>query len=267
MTTCNLGRMATSNLLHAQLYEEMIRRIRTGAWQQGDKVPSERSLIAEFGTSRGPVRQALAALRAEGMISGGRGAPPRVQRTAPVQSFDTFMSFTEWARDLGYVPGQHVIEASRRPATERIAAELGVPSDAPIVEIIRVRSLDGKPAMLERSLYPYEIGRRLLSADLDGGSIYQALAAAGIVPVRARHVIDAIAAHPLEVEQLGVRPGGPLLRVRRLATNEYGTVIETADDRYLPNMANFAVENSAEHRIPLTRQAASAAESLFDAPD
>ncbi len=251
--------MTTSAPLHVQLYEEMIRRIRTGAWQQGDKVPSEKSLIAEFGTSRGPVRQALAALRAEGMIVGGRGTPPRVQRTAPVQSFDTFMSFTEWARDLGYVPGQRVIEASRRPATERIATELRIAPDAPIVEIIRVRSLDGKPAMLERSLYPYEIGRHLLSADLDGGSIYQALAAAGVVPVRARHVIDAIAAHPLEVEQLGVAPGCPLLRVRRVATNEFGAIIETADDRYLPSMTNFAVENSAEHRIPLTRQAVTAA--------
>jgi GntR family transcriptional regulator len=118
--------------------------------------------------------------------------------------------------------------------------------------------------MLERSLFPYEIGRHLISADLDHGSIYQTLCAAGVVPVRARHVIDAIAAHPLEVEQLHVSPGAPLLRVRRLAYDEFGTVIETADDRYLPAMATFVVENSAEHRTPLTRQAGSTGVDLFE---
>lgn len=256
--------MNENSPLHAQLYEEMVQRIRTGVWQPGDRVPSEKSLVAEFGTSRGPVRQALAALRSEGMIIGGRGAPPRVQRTAPAQSFDTFMSFTEWARDLGMEPGQRVIEASRRPATEEIARELQIAPDTAVVEIIRLRLLDDKPAMLERSLFPYEIGRHLITADLDNGSIYQTLCQSGVVPVRARHVIDAIAAHPLEVEQMHIAPGSPLLRVRRLAYNEAGTVIESADDRYLPSMATFVVENSAEHRIPLTRQAANATADLFE---
>lgn len=250
--------------LHAQLYAEMARRIRTGVWQPGERVPSEKSLVAEFGTSRGPVRQALAALRAEGMIIGRRGAPPRVQRTAPTQSFDTFMSFTEWARELGLTPGQRVIEASRRPATEQIARELQVDADTPVIEIIRLRLLDEKPAMLERSLFPFEVGRHLLTADLDHGSIYQALCAAGVVPVRARHMIDAVGAHPLEVEQLRVRAGSPLLRVRRLAYDGLGSVIETADDRYLPTMATFVVENTADHRSPFTRQAGGVNVDLFE---
>lgn len=251
--------MTLHSPLHAQLYEEMLRRIRSGEWCAGEKVPSEKSLIAEFGTSRGPVRQALATLRAEGMIVGGRGAPPRVHRTAPHQSFDTFMSFTEWARELGMTPGQKVIERVKLPATEEIARELQIAPDDPIVEIIRVRLLGDKPAMLERSLFPYEVGRHLLRVDLDNGSIYQTLARAEVVPVRAKHIIDAIPAHPLEAEQLHVDQGAPLLRVRRIAYGSTGAVIETADDRYLPAMTSFVVENSADHRMPLARQAVGAA--------
>lgn len=247
--------MTTPFTLHAQLYDEMLRRIRTGEWSAGEKVPSEKSLIAEFGTSRGPVRQALAALRAEGMIVGGRGAPPRVHRTAPHQSFDTFMSFTEWARELGLQPGQRVLERVKLPATEEQARELRIAPDDPVVEVIRLRLLANKPAMLERSLFPLAVGKFLLGADLDGGSIYQTLARAGVVPVRAKHVIDAIPAHPLEAEQLHVEQGAPLLRVRRLSYNSTGAVIETADDRYLPAMTSFVIENSAEHRTPLSRQA------------
>ncbi|MBP1326110.1 GntR family transcriptional regulator [Leucobacter exalbidus] len=241
--------------LHSQLYEEMLLRIRTGAWPAGEKVPSERSLIAEFGTSRGPVRQALATLRAEGMIVGGRGAPPRVHRSAPHQSFDTFMSFTEWARGLGLVPGQRVIERVRRPATEEMARELQIAPDAPVVEIIRLRLLGDKPAMLERSLFPFEVGKHLLQSPLECGSIYQTLARVGVVPVRAKHVIDAIPAHPLEAEQLHINQGTPLLRVRRLTYGASQSIIETTDDRYLPEMTSFVVENNTDQRMPLARHA------------
>ncbi|MBC9953692.1 GntR family transcriptional regulator [Leucobacter sp. cx-42] len=248
--------MTDRSPLHAQLYDEMARRIRTGLWQPGDRVPSEKALVAEFGTSRGPVRQALAALRSEGMIIGRRGAPPRVQRTAPTQSFDTFLSFTEWARELGLTPGQQVVTQEPRPAPDEIARELQIEPGDTIVEIIRVRLLNGRPAMLERSIYPYEIGQSLLTADLNAGSIYQHLLRMGVVPIRARHTIDAIAAPPLECEQLSIGPGSPLLRVRRIAYDSTGRIIETADDRYLPAMATFVIENSAEHRTAFTRQSA-----------
>lgn len=252
--------------LHSQLYDTMLHRIRSGVWPAGEKVPSEKSLIAEFGVSRGPVRQALAALRAEGIISGGRGTPPRVQRSAPSQSFATFISFTEWAHSLGLVPGQRVIEASRRAASEQIAGELRIEPLAPVVEIIRVRLLSGRATMLERSTFPYHIGRVLLTEDLESGSVSQALARRGVTAARARHVIDAVSAPPLEVETLGVSPGGPLLRVRRLSYDERGDVIESADDRYLPEMANFIIENVATGRAPRSRGTPDTAENILRAP-
>lgn len=256
--------MSRPSTLHAQLYAEMVHRIRTGVWKAGDRVPSEKSLIEEFGTSRGPVRQALAALRSEGMIVGGRGAPPRVQRVAPAQSFDTFMSFTEWARELELEPGQRVIEVSRRRAPESVSQELQIAPDSPIVEVIRLRLLENTPAMLERSLFPLHIGCHLLTADLDTSSVYQTLSNAGVIPVRAKHVIDAIDAKQLEHETLEVPIGSPLLRVRRVAYDEFGAVLETADDRYLPTMATFKIENTAEGRIPLTRERADVASELFE---
>lgn len=256
--------MTENQPLHIQLYEEMAQRIRSGQWQTGQRVPSEKSLVAEFGTSRGPVRQALAALRAEGAITGGRGAPPRVQRGVPSQSFGTFLSFTEWARLSGFTPGQHVVEALKRPATETVARELGVKPEDTVVEIVRLRTLDGEPALFERTSFAYEIGCHMLTADFDGGSIYQELARIGVVPARARHVIDAVAAHPLDAEWLRVSPGFPLLRARRTSTTVDGIVIEYADDRHLPSMTTFAIENTAAHRTQLVRESANGATTMKD---
>ena len=238
--------------LHSQLYAEISARIQSGVWAAGERVPSEKSLSEEFGVSRGPVRQALAALRAEGMIVGGRGAPPRVQRSAPPQSFDTFMSFSEWARSLGQTPGQRVIEASRRLAGPEAVAELELAPDEPVVEIVRLRTLNGAPAMLERSRFPLRVGAGLLAADLDSGSIYQHMREQGDAPVRARHLIDAIAAEPLDATWLAVDAGSPLLRVRRTARGADDRVVEAADDRYVPGMATFAIENATRHTAQIS---------------
>lgn len=246
--------MDVSAPLHEQLYEKMLSRIRSGEWPEGARVPSEQSLIAEFGTSRGPIRQALATLRAQGAVDGGRGAPPRVQRMVPTQPFDTFISFTEWAQSIGRRPGQRVIEAARRPASDAAAADLGVEPGTAVVEIVRLRLLDDAPAMLERSAFPLEVGKVLLAADLDAGSIYQTMRAHGLAPSRARHVFDAVAADPLDAVALDTALHSPLLRVRRAGWAPDGALVEVADDRYLPTMASFAVENTSDTRTPLTRE-------------
>lgn len=247
--------MSSDVPLPTQLADEMMYRIRTGVWEAGSHLPSERDLIAEFQVSRGTLRQALATLRAEGMITGRRGSPPRVKRTALPQPFDTYLSFTEWARGLGLAPGQRIIEASHRTATEDAARELRVAPDATVVEIIRLRLLGDEPAMLERSLYRAEVGRHLLDVDLERTSVHSALREVGVIPARARHVIDAVSAHPLEVETLRVPAGAPLLRVRRTAYSNIGEVIEVADDRYHPTMASLTVENAADRRSALAPQA------------
>lgn len=245
--------MASDQPLHTQLYAVMADRIRSGVWKEGEKVPSEQSLVEEFGTSRGPVRQALARLRTEELIVGGRGAPPRVQKTIPSQSFDTYISFTEWAEELGRVPSQKTIEVARRLADERAAHDLGVPESSPVIEIVRLRMFDSDPIMLERGTYTIQVGEHLLNADLDRSSIYQILREHGIFPTRAHNVIDAVPAGEFDAHWLEVEPGSPLLRVRRIAYAQDGSIVDIAENRYLPSKATFAIENTRFNHSPIAR--------------
>ncbi|MEO8221956.1 MAG: GntR family transcriptional regulator [Specibacter sp.] len=100
--------------MHEQLRDEFRHRIDSGSWPEGHPVPSEAVLCQEFGASRGPVRQALAALRHDGAISGGRGKPAVVRPAVISQSVETFMSFTEWSESMGRVPGQQTQEITGR---------------------------------------------------------------------------------------------------------------------------------------------------------
>ncbi|NEB82302.1 GntR family transcriptional regulator [Streptomyces sp. SID14478] len=234
--------------LHRRLGAEFRRRIETGEWPEGLPVPSEAQLCEEFGTSRGPVRQALAQLRTEGHLVGGRGRPPVARRGTPSQPFASLMSFTQWAHSIGRTPGQHTVEVARRRAGADVAARLGLDEGAPVVDLVRLRHLDGVPAMVERSTFVLDVGAHLFAVDPDGGSVYEALTSRGVDLHHARHTIDAIAADADDAGLLKTAPGQPLLRVRRLAYTGDGTPVEYADDRYLPSMATFTIENTVGGR-------------------
>ncbi|MHA7197075.1 GntR family transcriptional regulator [Arthrobacter alkaliphilus] len=239
--------------LHVRLSEEFMRRITDGTWPPGSQLPSEAALCREFGTSRGPIRQALAFLRAEGAVTGGRGRPPMVRSTVPSQSFSTFNSFTEWAIGIGKTPGQRTLEVARREASAEAADALGLEPGEKVVELLRVRSLDGVPAMIERTSFVLEVGRLLFDFDTDSGSVFAFLKSQGVDLYSARHTIDAVAADEEDAELLEQAEGIPLLRERRVTSSADGTAIEYSEDRYLPALTNFTIDNTAERRAALVR--------------
>src|SRR5213595_3409572 len=51
-----------------RLRKTFLDRIRKGTWPVGSELPSERELMSEFGVSRIPLREAIAGLRALGVL-------------------------------------------------------------------------------------------------------------------------------------------------------------------------------------------------------
>ncbi|HKJ63639.1 MAG TPA: FadR/GntR family transcriptional regulator [Hyphomicrobiales bacterium] len=74
MTSHKLARGSAPGSLTYRLTEELRRRIETGAIQPGDKLPTERALVDEFGVSRTVVREAIAGLRADRLVAARQGA-------------------------------------------------------------------------------------------------------------------------------------------------------------------------------------------------
>jgi GntR family transcriptional repressor for pyruvate dehydrogenase complex len=60
--------------------ETILARIRSGQWPAGTELPSERELMEEFKVSRIPLREALAGLRALGVLQTRAGSGTRVRR-------------------------------------------------------------------------------------------------------------------------------------------------------------------------------------------
>ncbi|MCZ9308845.1 GntR family transcriptional regulator [Corynebacterium uberis] len=225
--------------------------IRSGTLSPGDPLPSEAQLCEQFNAARGTVRQAVGILRQEGMVSSGQGRRTRVIDTLPTQSFDHLFSFTQWCQASGVTPGQQTQWVTRTKADPSLAASLELADAAPVVSVLRLRLMDGTPAMVERLNYPLEFGQHVLSFDPDSGSIYQRLVDCGVPIDRATRTIDALPADPTDAELLRVPTGTALLRVRRRAFTPDGAVIESSDDRYLFDKASITTTVSRHAPSPV----------------
>jgi GntR family transcriptional regulator len=230
--------------IHAVVADALREQISSGELTVGSPLPSESELCARFGASRGPVRQALAQLRHEGLIETSQGRVPTVRDRPLAHSIDDFFSFSAWVQASGRTPGQHTIELAWRVPPASVAAKLQLADSDRAVVIIRRRSIDGQPVMLERSWYIDEVGRELFAIDTDAGSIFGALIERGVALDLGAHSIDAVAADELDAAQLDLPPGSPLLRVERTTSSYAGKVLEYADDRYRTDRAKLAIRNS-----------------------
>ncbi|MGK4218529.1 GntR family transcriptional regulator [Kocuria marina] len=237
---------------HREIATFLRAAINGGEFPPGRPLPSEAELTEKFRTSRGPVRQAMATLRSEGLVSSGRGRRTIVLDTVPTQSFDGVISYSEWCRQSGFEPGQVTQSVTRHAAGPVLAAGLDIQPSDHVVSVFRLRLLNGRPAMVERLNYPLAVGRHILTFDTDSGSIYQHLIESGVDINNATRTIDAIGADPDDARLLEVAEGTPLLRVKRRGFSSDGRPIEFSDDRYLQGTASFTLNTVRGNPSPLS---------------
>ncbi|WP_295010481.1 GntR family transcriptional regulator [uncultured Microbacterium sp.] len=231
-------------VVYTQIADELRARIASGQLRPGDAVPTEAELADRWRTSRGPIRNALATLRSEGLIETARGRPARVVARKATQAVDVSVPFTRWAREIGARPGARTQELSLRRAGAEKAQALGVSPDDTIVSVVRLRSLDDRPTMLERLFYTEDVGRLLFTIDPDSVSLTEFLASQGHPIVGLQHEIDAVAADEQDAALLEVPTGTPILRLSRTSRDASGRVFEASEDRYLSRFVRFTVSAS-----------------------
>lgn len=114
-------------------------------------LPDERDLGRRFGASRNAVRDALALLREEGLITRRRGVGTTVLLPKYAHGLDRLTGLAEELTGRGTVTNEVrvAVEVPALPAA--IASRLEVPAGAGGVYVERLRRLDGLPLSLDTS--------------------------------------------------------------------------------------------------------------------
>jgi GntR family transcriptional regulator len=211
---------------------EQALRARIADLKPGDPLPSDAALCHEFGVSRMTARNAVGRLAEEGLVSRepGRGSfvavPPSHRRA------NSLMSFSDEMRSQGRVPHSRLLRRELRPARPDEVRDLRLRDGELVVALIRIRIADNEAIAIEAVALHGRCADAVMHADLESGSLHQALRSAGFVPARGRATLAAGAASADDALLLGIPPGTPLLVERRVIVDLRGHPLESTESRY-----------------------------------
>jgi GntR family transcriptional regulator len=232
----------------ARISADLRRRIVAGEFPMGERLPSEAALGGQYGATRSVIRGALARLARLSLVE----ARPRdgwiVLDARRTQGFARMQSFAEWALAGGRVPGGRIASRETGAATAREAQRFGIRLGEPLERFVRVRTLDERPVMVERSTWAPWLAPVVAEFADDVVSTTQALADAGIVVAATNHRIEVSAASTDEAALLGVRRSSPLLQVSRTTVTADGRLVEIGVDRYRAGVIAFEIDAGAPIR-------------------
>jgi len=192
--------------------------IETREYAQGENLPSERELGELYGVSRITVRKALEALEREGLVRRGRGrhggtfvldTSVKTSRSS-IGSLDRVVSKQKISRIK-------VIAFEVRPCDPETAAVLSLQPDEKILYVERLMFTPDGPAAYVRNFLPLHIGEKLRRGELRTTLLVNALTRrVGIKIDEVQDEIEAYLAESRIATMLNIRPGSPVLRVRRV---------------------------------------------------
>lgn len=225
---------ATGDLpAHARIAGWLDGLIAGGVLQPGDKLPPEVELAGALRVSRMTLRQALSAIEAKGLIDRRRGRFGGNFVAAPRFEFDhaSLPGFTEQMRRIDVAAGADVLRARTRRAPADVRKSLRLNPGDRVHEILRARSANGEPIVLEEAFLPAAIFPGILTANL-AGSLYTAMRACGASPHTADEQIEATQADDYQARVLGIPAGSPLLLITRTSYTEQGVAVEFSRDHH-----------------------------------
>ncbi len=152
------------------MYDSLNQGIREGVWGQGDILPSEAELCAQFGVSRTVVRRALQELEYEGLIIRKQGKGSFVaERKLQELLQQRLTGFYQDMLNQGHKIRNKVLRQEIVRGADDVRSALMVKENEEIILIERLRYVDGVPVNLSISYIPQQRCPSLLFANLAEG--------------------------------------------------------------------------------------------------
>ena len=245
-TASSQSPLAYSVPLYVQIAEGFAGQIESGELAPGNRLPPERELSERLGVNRMTLRRALRVLELQGMLIRKHGigtfiAEPKIDR-----QMDIVFRFTRGMQKRGYTPGARLISIEQIPLGAALARELEVPTSSMAYKILRLRSINQEPVMLESYTIPALRFAGLDHYDLENRSIYEVVETEyGVTIVSARQSFEPVIANDFEAGLLGVRVGAPLMLETRVSLDKNHCPVEYGKDRYRGDRFRFVTEAAA----------------------
>jgi GntR family transcriptional regulator len=229
--------------LYIQIAERLIAQIESGGLSPGEQLPPERDLSEKIGVNRMTLRRALHVLESQGLILRKHGVGTFVAEPKIDRQMEVVFRFSSGMQYRGLTPGAEIISIEQILAESALAKDLSLSVSSPVYSILRLRSINQEPVMLESYKIPVQRFPGLDRYDLEKRSIYEIMASEYGVPItRARQSFEPIIATEFEANLLKINIGEALMLEKRLSYDDNNLPVEYGKDRYRGDRFRFVTE-------------------------
>lgn len=231
--------------LHAQVEDLLRRMAEQKKYKEGLLLPNEVELAKQLGISRNTLRQATNKLVYEGVLIRKKGVGTKFSDTHVDSRARNWSSFSQEMRAKGIQVRNFEIKASWVLPPRSVASFLGVSEGKKVLQMERLRGTPQGPFVYFISWFHPRIG---LTGNEDfSRPLYEILELefATVVKV-SKEEINACAADRELANKLGLDPGSPVLKRRRLVYDPGNRPVEYNVGYYRGDSFTYTIESERE---------------------
>lgn len=235
--------------LYAQIEQHLRDRILSGELPAHSQIESEAEIANSFSVSRMTARKAIESLVREGLLfrSQGKGTFVGDQRIS--YGLSTQLSFSASLEARGHAIETTVVEAGLKRAPADVAHAMQVGLGSPVIQVKRIRHVDGAPAALHESWLPSQL-ISILDVDLTT-SLNVAMTDLGVTVKVARDHVEAVLADTDVATSLECDIGSATLRVRGVGLGVGGDIVRYTEAHYRGDRFSFGFVTGEPGEIQL----------------
>ncbi|WP_121325065.1 GntR family transcriptional regulator [Paraburkholderia sp. RAU2J] len=204
---------------YQRLRDEMVALIAARYWRPGEAIPTEQALAKSYDVAVGTVRKAVDLLVTEGLLERFQGRGTFVRRASFDSSLFRFFRF-QTRQGERRIPESRILRRDVVDAPSAVAAALQISSNARVIQMSRLRLIDGVPMLAEEIWLPYVRFAAFAQLELTeiGDLLYPVYeATCNQVVACATETLTVEAIGPLHARLLRIKPGAPAVVIERLA--------------------------------------------------
>jgi len=222
----------------------LIAAMRRGECASCENLPPEKELAEKLGVSRTMLRDVLGALQREGFITRRHGVGTIINRhvLAVPCRMDIEVEFLDMIRESGFEPALAHVSYVDGHADQRIAQALNIAPGDPVLQVTRLCTADGRPAIYCEDVIPQELIKSPFDLDDFKSPIFSFLQGrCGISAYLDITDIRPIVADAALAEVFHIRTGDPLLNMEEVDFDHNGKPVFYSNQYFVDGVFRHTV--------------------------
>lgn len=230
---------------YADIAQAIRHKIKSGFYAPGAALPDQKSMAADFHTSRMTLQKALELLKTEGYLYSQQGAGTYVKYNAKSLSnmdvgVDQYVGTTELLGASHKVSSQ-IVDFKLRYPTEIEQEKLALAPTKVVYDIIRARWIDDEPYALEYTKMPVDLIPNISESILEHSIYHHIEDTLSLKIGSAFRRIEARRSTAEDIEQLKISPEDPVLAVTNIVYLSDGRPFEYSETHQRSDKSHFSV--------------------------